>query len=186
MAGHARLPRHQRRQASDELCVLLALTDRLRCEMSDSTPRSDQDWLVQALREESFHPGYSLVLKYGRPFKPAVMPADVEPGKKHCCFANAFRLASDRAGLRYVEGYALVRESLRCLNRHAWCIDEEDHVVDPTPGWGTKPLPRAFRGVVMPLWIAEPFAKEWSSGTLDGVESEKIETLAQLLGLGPV
>lgn len=154
--------------------------------MSDSTSRSDQDWLVEALREESFHPAYRLVLTYGRPYEPAVMPADVEPGEKHCCFANAFRLASRRPDLRYVEGYATVRESLTFLNRHAWCIDEKGGVVDPTPGWGTKPLPRAFRGVVMPLWIAEPFATEWSRGTLDGIDSEQIEVLAQLLGFGPL
>jgi hypothetical protein len=154
--------------------------------MSDSTPRSDQDWLVQALKEEAHYPPYRLVLKHGNPYVPAVMPHDVEPGKRHSCYANAFRLARKRNDLRYVEGYATVRESRTWLYGHAWCIDDEGRVVDPTPGWGTKPLPRAFRGVVLPLAMAELFAIEESCGTLDEGMREHIDELAQLLGLDPV
>jgi hypothetical protein len=154
--------------------------------MSDSTPRSDQDWLVQALKGEAHHPPYRLVLKHGRPYVPAVMPHDVEPGKRHSCFANAFRLACRRSDLQYVEGYATVRESRTWLYRHAWCVDDKGRVVDPTPGWGTKPLPRAFRGVVLPLAIAEPFATEESRGTLDEGMREHIDELAQLLCFDPV
>jgi hypothetical protein len=146
----------------------------------------NQEKLIQALRDEAHNPAYRLVLEYGRLYVPAVMPDDLTPGKRGSCFANAFRLARDRAGLRYVEGYATVRESPSWLYRHAWCVDEDDHVVDPTPGWGTTALPCALRGVVLPLAIAEPFATERSRGTLDGGMRDQIGLLARLLGFESV
>jgi hypothetical protein len=147
---------------------------------------SDQEKLVQALRDEAHDPAYRFVLAYGIPYIPAAMPDDVTPGERGSCFSNAFRLARDRPDLRYVEGYATVREAASWLYRHAWCVDLDNHVVDPTPGWGTTALPRALRGVVLPLEIAEPFATERSRGTLDEGMHDHIDLLAQLLGFEPV
>lgn len=44
------------------------------------------------------------------------------------CFENAFR-AADRHGLRYVEGYA---SAGIFPVHHAWCLDDDDRVVDFT------------------------------------------------------
>jgi hypothetical protein len=144
--------------------------------------RSDHDWLIDALRAEEFFPPSRLILEHGRPFQPVVRPPDVDVGKKGCCYANAFRLASERSALRYVEGFATVRESRTWIFRHAWCVDGADRVVDASPGWGDSALPRALRGIVLPLAIAEPFATEESRGTLETMSNE-IEALAKLLGL---
>lgn len=68
-----------------------------------------------------------LVLKWGREFSLAPYPEGLWRGKKRECFHNAFRLASE-ADLFYVEGYAL--SIIPML--HAWCIDADGRVVDPT------------------------------------------------------
>ena len=103
-----------------------------------------------------------------------------ELGPLRCCYANAFALASEHSDLRYVEGYCTTWGSDTWKNRHGWCIDEDDQVVDPT--WGTGRLPLAYRGIVLPLDIAEPHAKPFSHGTIDGGMMTDIPTLARLLG----
>jgi hypothetical protein len=48
--------------------------------------------------------------------------------RHNACFRNAFRLARRRKDLRYAEGFAW------CVtpHAHAWCIDPQDRVIDPT------------------------------------------------------
>lgn len=52
-----------------------------------------------------------------------------KPGPMKECFANAAMLAH-RHGLPYVEGHCLSRIGIPIL--HAFCLDEEGRVVDPT------------------------------------------------------
>lgn len=68
------------------------------------------------------------VLKNGRAWKPAPLPSTVDKGEPGLCFMNAAKLAMDSSGLIYCEGYGL---SLIPVP-HAWCVDLEGNVVDPT------------------------------------------------------
>ena len=55
-----------------------------------------------------------------------------ESGNKKECFKNAYDLAQEK-GLTYVEGYATTEtETLLELSLHAWCIDSQGTVYDPT------------------------------------------------------
>lgn len=49
-------------------------------------------------------------------------------GSKQACYYNAQYLARTRKGLRYVEGFATSVIPVE----HAWCIDAENRVIDPT------------------------------------------------------
>lgn len=48
------------------------------------------------------------------------------------CFRNAQKYAATHKRVRYVEGYAL---SIMPVE-HAWCIDQDEDVIDPT--WGDE------------------------------------------------
>ena len=63
------------------------------------------------------------------------------------CYQNAWYLAEER-GWEYVEGYATTTE-LGIPLMHAWCINEDGDVVDPTWSDGEN-----YVGVVIPTEIA--------------------------------
>lgn len=70
---------------------------------------------------------YHLIQKYGVEFKPAARPSNVPKMRYKECFKNAFDLAM-QTGYTYVEGIA-------CSffpTHHAWCVDENGNVIDPT------------------------------------------------------
>ena len=64
-------------------------------------------------------------------FDHAPRPADVEQGTPQECYRNAFLLAISRDDLTYVEGI-VVHGRLPMPIHHAWTIDLDDNVVDPT------------------------------------------------------
>jgi hypothetical protein len=63
------------------------------------------------------------------------------------CYQNAFNAARrDRRGrLRYVEGIAMGIIPVH----HAWCVDAQDHVIDPT--WPEAARGRAYFGCVFEI-----------------------------------
>ncbi len=68
------------------------------------------------------------------------------------CFENAFRLASRHPQYRYVEGVAL-GPGVPIPVHHAWCLNVDDEVVDPT--WGQRgQRGTEYFGVVIPLDVA--------------------------------
>lgn len=70
------------------------------------------------------------VLKEGQGFKEKA--GNVKTGQMGECFKNAFKLwESDRRKFDYVEGYAVVG-NLPVPVLHAWCVDKEGVVYDPT------------------------------------------------------
>lgn len=73
-----------------------------------------------------------LVLQHGRAYEAQPLPERYRRDVPKYCYHNAQTLAArSRGKLRYVEGYAM-RADLGIPMQHAWCIDEQDRVVDPT------------------------------------------------------
>lgn len=70
---------------------------------------------------------YHLIRDYGVEFKAAERPSNVPKMRYKECFKNAFEL-SMQTGYTYVEGVAC---NLLPVH-HAWCVDENGNVVDPT------------------------------------------------------
>lgn len=86
--------------------------------------------------ERGFGPAGAL-LRYGKTFEPAdTNPVWLTRGPAKQCFDNATqvlisRLAAGDTTVRYAEGYAMDAE-LPIPMQHAWLVDADDQVVDPT------------------------------------------------------
>ena len=52
-------------------------------------------------------------------------------GEKRDCYRNAFQLMMSNSELTYVEGYG-ISKTIPLPIPHAYCVDEEGNVVDPT------------------------------------------------------
>lgn len=117
-------------------------------------------------------------LRHGRPLG---KPYEYGPQKE--CFSNAARLALDHPyALTYAEGYA-GREDLPIEFRHAWCVDRDGLVVDPT--WRGVTERDEYLGVQIPLQMlleiqtrTEQYGVLWT-GPLDVPNFEVIELLRQ-------
>lgn len=68
------------------------------------------------------------VLQEGRSFEPKPLPKHIQKMQMKMCFMNAFQLATTYNNYKYVEGYA----SGIIPVQHAWCVDDDGNVVDPT------------------------------------------------------
>jgi hypothetical protein len=98
------------------------------------------------------HPGPRLmletVLHAGVDCVAQKLPARYKRGWPKMCFANAAKLARrSRGKLTYVEGYA-IHSDLGLHMHHAWTIDSEGRVVDPT--WA-DPETGVYVGVPIPI-----------------------------------
>jgi hypothetical protein len=82
-----------------------------------------------------------------------------------CCFDNAYRLARRHPNqFRYVEGLALGVIPVH----HAWCLNPNDEVVDPT--WAHRAcgsVGTEYFGVVIPLSIARQIRSKTNNSILD-------------------
>lgn len=71
------------------------------------------------------------LLATGRTFHPQALPSRYRRMQMKKCFENAMRLVKRSNGkLRYAEGYATSKLGL--LIHHAWAVDADDRVIDPT------------------------------------------------------
>ena len=153
--------------------------------------RVAQASLREALEDEADKcASYALLLRDGSFFEPRHRPDDVPAGQKRYCFRNAFRLASERPDLAYVEGYGVSSGFLSMPSRHAWCIDATGQVFDPTPTWADPDRPltvAALCGIAMPLDFVEPYVdrEELHRGTFDQL-GDDLRALTDVLGLGPI
>lgn len=75
------------------------------------------------------------VLQNGEAFTPDKLKRPYKYGKLKECYGNAAKLALLYDNLTYVEGFGY-RNILPVM--HAWCVDENGLVVDPTWRWGRK------------------------------------------------
>lgn len=144
----------------------------------EALPPNPQDALCAVLEREAHYSLYAFILHHGQPYEPA--ESGLPRGKSKCCFANAFRLASEDPTLEYIEGYASPSDCEPTAMRHGWCVDESGVLIDPT--WGYPPLPSAYRGVVLPLDFAEPYVEDYSRGALDA-HWDQIDLLAERVGV---
>lgn len=71
------------------------------------------------------------LLKIGREFVGGTLPDDLKRMTPRMCFKNAFTLATSHHNFTYCEGFAL-RIDMPLLIHHAWVIDQDDEVVEPT------------------------------------------------------
>lgn len=78
---------------------------------------------------------HGFALKHGQEFKEvlAELPKGVRQGKLGECYMNAYQAADADPKLTYVEGFASAGVF---PVPHAWVVDEQDRVIDPT--WGGK------------------------------------------------
>ena len=75
------------------------------------------------------------VLKNGKQWQNGhALPKDVEPMKEKQCFMNAAKMATESERFIYCEGYALSIIPVM----HAWCLDKDGNVIDPT--WASLPF----------------------------------------------
>lgn len=70
------------------------------------------------------------VAAYGQEFKAAAQPSDLEYGKMGECYRNASMAVMSDPNLTYVEGFAT--SSLGLTYMHAWAVDKDNNVIDPT------------------------------------------------------
>ena len=74
------------------------------------------------------------VLKNGCWFENSPLPTAIKRGKRKECARNATRISLD-GDYVYVEGFALAPQLIPIF--HAWCVDAEGKVIDPT--WDYHP-----------------------------------------------
>lgn len=78
---------------------------------------------------------YRYVIEHGQLYPGRDLPADIERGEVKECFTNAI-MCSVRYGHAYVEGYACRARGddviIGFAIHHAWCVDKEGRVIDPT------------------------------------------------------
>jgi hypothetical protein len=103
------------------------------------------------------------VLENGKKFKNH-KEIKVERGKKGECFKNAFHLA-DNKGLIYVEGVVTISGS-PLPGLHAWCVDKEGNVYDPTLEEADE-----YYGVPFDLmYVEKTILREKTYGVIDNYE----------------
>ena len=101
-----------------------------------------------------------LVLAHGRAFLDK-SPEAIRQGRIKACYENCYKMAIADESLTYCEGYAWSNESL-FLVPHAWLLDREGRVIEPTPIWSERAAHAAYFGI--------PFALEY---VCDMVERNK-------------
>ncbi|HYI98528.1 MAG TPA: hypothetical protein VEX36_02460 [Thermoleophilaceae bacterium] len=132
-----------------------------------------------------------MLLKYGRAFEWSSLPKDVLAMQERCCYLNSFTLATEQPDrFVYFEGYAALASANGWGSSHAWCIDGDGKVVDPTWANIRSAHPGGYLGMPIPLHIVEPYAYFESRGTIDGWLRERRDEmeieLPRQLGVDPI
>ena len=98
--------------------------------------------------------GGGFYLAFGQAFKPSCLPREINIGEAKQCYANAGKLALANPSLVYCEGFA-VSKGLFPLH-HAWCIDCNGNVIDPTwpRGSGQEFFGLALQSEFLHLYLA--------------------------------
>jgi hypothetical protein len=70
----------------------------------------------------------SLMLKHGKPWYIGERTFAGRRARAKQCYMNAYALADSNPRMTYVEGWCCIG----CFFEHAWCIDPDGQVIDPT------------------------------------------------------
>lgn len=129
-------------EAIDDIVRYLRIIQNMQDENGGKARREQQGFVYSCVED--------FLLRHGREFEPSPFPKRYSRGGLSQCFHNSRVLVSRAKGnLRYVEGYAMTKEVCIPLH-HAWCVDKQDHVVDPT--WAREgQTPIGYFGVVFPI-----------------------------------
>lgn len=117
----------------------------------------DEEWISRTIE------------RLGRPYKPAVLPADLKVGKLGDCFDSAaVQAAMSKGKYIYVEGAAQDPQKPDDFILHAWLTDANGkYAYDPT--WRAedkitqelKPLPIIYIGIPIDIYDV----REWLNAT---------------------
>lgn len=92
----------------------------------------------------------ALLIKYGRNWPSRPLSRGVKLGPEGNCYQNAYYLALKNRKFTYVEGLANYCE-------HAWCVDREGKVVEPTWSKDLR-IGNEYFGIAFNLdWMGEKF-----------------------------
>jgi hypothetical protein len=112
-------------------------------------------------------------------YSPAPLPEDIDRLPAGLCRENAALLVAFRPDLQNVSGFAVAKDSPR---RHAWTIDTDGRVIDPT--WASIPIGvgSAYFGVVGPSSLVGAInrrvargrvCRSWTVGVTPRCEAER-------------
>jgi hypothetical protein len=87
---------------------------------------------VLGMENAQGHEHQRYVAAYGQEFIAQPLPANVKPGTPRECYKNASLLVMQRPDLTYAEGFATTPETGGLAFLHAWAVDKNNNVVDPT------------------------------------------------------
>lgn len=93
--------------------------------------RPNLDWKYGGFEE--------LVLDCGFEMNLAPLPLNIKRGLPRNCYYNCFKLLNNNFALTYCKGYGLIPH-LPLPFIHAWLVDHNGKVIDPTWGGGKKRL----------------------------------------------
>ena len=131
--------------------------------------------------EWKFNSFEELVLYCGREMTFASLPENIELGLPKGCYYNSLKILDKHPELAYCEGYALA-DDLVLPVPHAWLINQESEVIDPT--WNIK---GAYIGVSFNTdWLISFLESRNQEDYLSVFESNYIEDFSLLKeGLPP-
>jgi len=105
-------------------------------------------WLQADIPERAF------ARAFGRFWEPRALPPEVRRRQRGACYRNALVLTTKRSSSRYVEGFAVSRTCPYIVIDHAWVVDLDGAVIDPT--WAdpkTREVGLLYFGVPLPLSV---------------------------------
>lgn len=118
-------------------------------------------WRIDGPKGYHYNSFADFLLREARFWTAQQLPARYPSMIPRACYWNAWKLAKRFRSLRYVEGYAY---GGLIPVMHAWCVDRDDRVIDPTWAGVYDDLTEvAYFGVVVP----REYLREHGPGVID-------------------
>ena len=119
------------------------------------------------------------LLSYGEEFGKATLPDYLTAMAPRMCFQNCFELAELEDDLTYCEGYILRPGVFPLVVHHAWLVDTDDSVIEPTIT--DDPLGLDYFGVRLPFETVDAVTRVTNSYSVLG-KPEGHEAIEDLYG----